>query len=65
MDAPPSMRAALFKPLREGYSELTVDKSDIHTQVAGSSEYQAFAEGTADEVRRNPDVIAAYLGASA
>jgi len=23
------------------------------------------AEGTAEEVRRNPDVIAAYLGASA
>lgn len=49
-DAFPSLRAALFKPLRDGYSELTVDKAQIQGQVTGSSEYQAFAHGTADTV---------------
>src|SRR5690606_1866445 len=49
-DAFPSLRAELFKPLRDGYSELTVDKADIHGKVTGSSEYQAFAQGTADTV---------------
>ncbi|GJF20370.1 type I restriction-modification system subunit M [Streptomyces sp. HO565] len=49
-DAFPSMRAELFKPLRDGYSELTVDKADIHSKITNSSEYQAFARGTADTV---------------
>ena len=49
-EAFPSLRAELFKPLRDGYSELTVDKADIHGKVTGSSEYQAFAQGTADTV---------------
>jgi type I restriction enzyme M protein len=49
-DAFPSMRGELFKPLREGYFELSVDKSDIQTTVTGSGEYQAFAKGTADVV---------------
>ena len=49
-DAFPSLRAELFKPLRKGYSELTVDKVDIQSKVTGSSEYQAFARGTADTV---------------
>ncbi|MEU1316316.1 type I restriction-modification system subunit M [Streptomyces tibetensis] len=49
-DAFPSLRADLFKPLRDGYSELTVDKADIHGKVTGSSEYQAFAQGAADTV---------------
>ncbi|WP_431986216.1 type I restriction-modification system subunit M [Streptomyces griseoflavus] len=49
-DAFPSLRAELFKPLRDGYSELTVNKTDIHGKITGSSEYQAFTQGTADTV---------------
>ena len=49
-DAFPSLRDELFKPLREGYSELAVDKADLPRIVARSSEYQAFANGTADTV---------------
>ncbi|CAM5526455.1 type I restriction-modification system subunit M [Streptomyces griseorubiginosus] len=49
-DAFPSLRVELFKPLRDGYSELTVDKADIHGKVTSSTEYQAFAQGTADTV---------------
>ncbi|MFF9543944.1 N-6 DNA methylase [Streptomyces albidoflavus] len=47
-DAFPSLRAELFKPLRHGYSELTVDKAGIHGKITGSSEYQAFTQSTAD-----------------
>ena len=46
----PSLRDQLFKPLREGYSELTVDKADIQATVTGSLEYVAFAEGTSATV---------------
>ncbi|GLW68909.1 type I restriction-modification system subunit M [Kitasatospora phosalacinea] len=49
-DAFPSLRAELFKPLRDGYSELTVDKAAIQVKVTGSSEYQAFVKDTADTV---------------
>ncbi|AOT58938.1 type I restriction-modification system subunit M [Streptomyces rubrolavendulae] len=49
-DAFPSLRAELLQPLRDGYSELTVDKADIHGKVTGSREYQAFTQGTADTV---------------
>lgn len=49
-DAFPSLRAALFGPLRHGYSELVVDKADIDSTVTDSAEYQAFAKGTADVV---------------
>lgn len=49
-DAFPTLRAQLFKPLRRGYSELTVDKADIQPLITGSSEYQAFAGSTTDTV---------------
>lgn len=49
-DAFPSLRAGLFKPLREWYSELALDKVDIQGKVIDSTEYQAFAKGTADTV---------------
>lgn len=49
-DAFPNLRAQLFQPLREGYSELTVDKADIQGTITESSEYRAFAEGTGDTV---------------
>lgn len=49
-DAFPTLRSKLFRPLREGYSELVVDKADIPHTVTSSSEYSAFAQGTADTV---------------
>ena len=38
-DAFPSLRSALFRPLRDGYSELAIDKSDVQTTITGSDEY--------------------------
>ena len=38
-DAFPALRASLFKPLRDGYSELAIDKSDVQTTIAASNEY--------------------------
>ncbi|MBX9718682.1 MAG: SAM-dependent methyltransferase, partial [Microbacteriaceae bacterium] len=38
----PSLRFELFRPLREGYSELAVDQRDIHVTITNSAEYQAF-----------------------
>ncbi|MES2094510.1 MAG: class I SAM-dependent DNA methyltransferase [Actinomycetota bacterium] len=46
----PSLRFELFRPLREGYSELAVDKSDIHAAITGSVEYQAFSATVGDLV---------------
>ena len=42
----PSLRFALFRPLREGYSELAVDKHDVRKTITGSTEYQAFSQTT-------------------
>jgi type I restriction enzyme M protein len=42
----PSLRFELFRPLREGYSELAVDKNDVHKTITGSTEYQAFSQTT-------------------
>jgi len=41
-DAFPSLRSTLFKPLREAYSELAVDRGEIQSTITGSTEYQAF-----------------------
>ncbi|MEV5715471.1 class I SAM-dependent DNA methyltransferase [Amycolatopsis mediterranei] len=49
-EAFPSLRAELFKTLREGYSELTVDKAKVQEIVTSSSEYQEFQTGTANTV---------------
>lgn len=51
-DAFPSLRGELFGPLREGYSELTVEASEIRTAVTGSDEYEAFNRDTANTVRQ-------------
>lgn len=51
-DAFPSLRHELFAPLREGYSELKVEPSEIRAKVVGSSEYEAFASETATTVRQ-------------
>ncbi len=45
-DAFPSLRATLFARLRDGYSELKVDKADIPTTVSSSPEYQSYATDT-------------------
>ncbi|MBN9151522.1 MAG: SAM-dependent DNA methyltransferase [Micrococcales bacterium] len=45
-DAFPSLRSTLFRPLRDGYSRLDIDKSDIQQVITNSAEYQAFASTT-------------------
>jgi len=45
-DAFPSLHTTLFRPLREGYSLLVVDKTEIQPTIAASIEYQAFARNT-------------------
>ena len=49
-DAFPSLRAEMFKPLREGYSQLAIDKAGLQSIITGSDEYQEFANGTANTV---------------
>ena len=49
-DAFPSLRAELFKPIRDGYSQLAVDKAELQSIITGSDEYKTFAQGTADTV---------------
>jgi type I restriction enzyme M protein len=45
-EAFPSLRDALFAPLREGYSELAVDKADIQSTITGSPEYAALVNSS-------------------
>ena len=45
-EAFPSLRATLFVPLREGYSQLTVDTTEIQETITGSQEYQDFLSTT-------------------
>ncbi|WP_306896645.1 type I restriction-modification system subunit M [Agromyces albus] len=45
-DAFPSLRSALFKPLRDGYSELAVARSEIQSAIVGSAEYEAFVSSS-------------------
>ncbi|MFB7891188.1 N-6 DNA methylase [Microbacterium sp. NPDC056044] len=49
-DAFPSLRATLFRPLRDGYSELEIEQAAIPAAVTASAEYQGFTSGTADAV---------------
>lgn len=44
----PSLRHELFRPLREGYVELAVDKEEVHATIAQSAEYQAFSSTVSD-----------------
>lgn len=46
----PSLRFDLFRHLREGYSELAVDKSDVHATITSSVEYQSFSSTVGDLV---------------
>lgn len=50
-EAFPSLRAALFRPLRDGYSELAVDKSKIQSTTTGSAEYEAFVSSSNGSVK--------------
>lgn len=45
-DAFPSLRGALFKPLRDGYSEFAEVKADTSSTVTGSAEYEAIVTST-------------------
>jgi type I restriction enzyme M protein len=38
-DVFPALRASLFKPLRDGYSELAIDNSEVQATITGSAEY--------------------------
>jgi type I restriction enzyme M protein len=51
-EAFPSLRTALFKPLRDGYSELAFDKSNIQATLTASAEYKAFADSIAGAVNQ-------------
>lgn len=42
----PSLKFELFRPLREGYSELAVNKNDVHKTITDSAEYQTFSFAT-------------------
>ena len=44
----PSLRFELFRPLREGYSELAVDKNYVHATITNSAEYEAFSSTVGD-----------------
>ena len=44
----PSLRHQLFRPLRDGYVELAVDKEEVHATIAQSAEYQAFTSTVSD-----------------
>ncbi|GAB3034614.1 type I restriction-modification system subunit M [Parafrigoribacterium mesophilum] len=43
-DAFPSVRATLFRPLREGYSELAIDKNDVLAVITDAPMYQEFSK---------------------
>lgn len=45
-EAFPSLRSALFKPQRPGYSELVIDRHDVQSVVNDSAEYKEFAAAT-------------------
>ena len=46
----PSLRLELFRPLRDGYSELAIDKSDVHATIISSVEYESFSSTVGDLV---------------
>ncbi|MGO4651146.1 N-6 DNA methylase [Arthrobacter sp. 2RAF22] len=51
-DAFPSLRSELFAPMRDGYSELKVESSEIRSTVTGSGEYEAFNRDTTNTVKQ-------------
>ncbi|MGN0096397.1 MAG: N-6 DNA methylase [Corynebacterium sp.] len=51
-DAFPALRASLFKPLRDGYSELAIDKSEVQATITGSDEYAALLSDSSAAVEQ-------------
>ncbi|MHA7218630.1 type I restriction-modification system subunit M [Arthrobacter sp. MDT1-48-3] len=51
-DAFPNLRSELFRPRRDGYSELKVEPGQIGPIVTGSAEYEAFDHDTVSTVRQ-------------
>lgn len=49
-EAFPALRTSLFRPLREGYAELAVDKTSIRETIANDPEYLSFHSATTDLV---------------
>ena len=50
-DAFPGLRDELFKPLRDGYSELTIGTGDIEATVLGFNQYPIISSSTTDRVK--------------
>lgn len=48
----PNLRSELVAPLRDGYSELKVEPSEVRSTVTASREYEAFERDTANAVRQ-------------
>lgn len=57
----PSLRSMLFSPLRDGYSELAIDKREIQSVFTGSAEYKAFMSSSHDIVEQWWDAHQATL----
>ncbi len=49
-DAFPSLRAALFKPNRPGYSDLAVEVTEVQQLIGDSGEFKAFAAAVGQKV---------------
>jgi type I restriction enzyme M protein len=50
-DAFPGLREELFSPLRDGYSQLKINKADIESTVLGFRQYPVISSGTTDLVK--------------
>lgn len=51
-DAFPALRASLFKPLRDAYSELAIDRSEVQATITGSDEYAALLSDSSTAVEK-------------
>ncbi|WP_443372092.1 N-6 DNA methylase [Corynebacterium casei] len=51
-DAFPALRASLFKPLRKGYSELAIVKSEVQATITGSAEYASLLSDSSAAVEQ-------------
>ncbi|KAB1663244.1 type I restriction-modification system subunit M [Pseudoclavibacter sp. CFCC 13611] len=60
-DAFPALRSALFQPLRDGYSELAVDKNNIQATITGSPDHRTFVSGSDSAVKHWWNTHAALL----
>ena len=49
-DAFPQLRSVLFRPLRDGYSELAIDGADVRSTILDSAEFTGLRESVAADV---------------